>query len=222
MEESSTKEQSFYSEDFQAFESRFRTSFFNSLSGFKSLHILGSFSEKKVSNLGLFNSIFHVGANPPYIGLVIRPDGPEHDTLQNIEKTGNYTLNQVSESFYEKAHLTSARYPSGVSEFEPCGLKEWISHRGFGPYVLESPIKIGLSLREMIPVKLNGTTIVIGEVMEVHLNHKNVLGPDGFLALEKEEIVSVLGLDAYYLPHKLGRLAYAKPFQEVVRIPNQE
>jgi len=205
---------SFYQPDFQEFESRFRTTFFNSLSGFKSLNILGTKSLEGNSNLGLFNSIFHIGANPPLIGLVIRPEGAEHDTLNNILSTGMYTLNLVPKAIYKNAHKTSARYPSGISEFEPCGLKEVYSENGFGPYVLESPIRIGLKKMEIIEIKLNGTRIVVGEIMEVHLTDEHFISNDGFIDPEKANLISSVGLDAYYLPSLVSRLSYAKPYTE--------
>ncbi len=205
---------SFYSTDFENFDQRYRSTLFNSISGFKSLNIVGSCSELGISNLGLFNSIFHIGANPFLLGFIVRPEGPEHDTLKNIRKTNQYTFNLVSEDIYVNAHQTSARYPSGVSEFDPCGLSEWVSDSGFKPYVNESPIRIGLEVREIIPIELNGTKIVIGEVKEFHCENEDVLQIDGFIDLEKAKIMTCVGLDAYYLPNLLSRLPYAKPTEK--------
>jgi flavin reductase (DIM6/NTAB) family NADH-FMN oxidoreductase RutF len=86
--------------------------------------MIGTANNNGVTNLALFNSIFHLGANPPLLGMIFRPDGDDHDTLQNIKETGQYTINNVLPEWFEKAHQTSARYPSGYSEFEPCGFKE--------------------------------------------------------------------------------------------------
>lgn len=176
--------------------------------------MVGTRSKEGLPNLGLFNSIFHVGANPALIGFVIRPEGPDHDTLNNIMETGIYTLNSVSEAFYISAHKTSARYPSRISEFGPCGFHEEYSEKGMGPYVSESPIRIGLKMEEMIPVPINGTRILIGSVMEVHISQENILDLDGFIDPEKARGMSSVGLDAYYLPKKISRLSFAKPYSE--------
>lgn len=191
-------------------EKRFRTNFINSLSGFKSLQLLGTTNQEGVSNLAVFNSIFHVGANPPYIGLVVRPDGPEHDTLKNILSQTYYTLNNVCEAFYQQAHQTSARYASGESEFTACGFQEDYIDDFPVPFVKESTIQIGLKLTEVLPVKTNGTTILIGEVVLIRLN-KACLLEDGTVDLEAAGSITVAGLDSYHRTQKIGRLAYAKP-----------
>jgi flavin reductase (DIM6/NTAB) family NADH-FMN oxidoreductase RutF len=200
----------FTSQELAEQEKRYRTNFINSLSGFKSIQLVGTLNKEGVSNLAVFNSIFHVGANPPYIGLVVRPDGPEHDTLKNIVSKGFYTLNNVCEEFYQKAHQTSARYASGESEFKACGLQEEYVDDFPVPFVKESSIKIGLKLKEVIPVKTNGTTIIIGEVVLIQLNEKFLL-EDGTIDLEAAGSLTVAGLDSYHRTQKIGRLAYAKP-----------
>ncbi len=191
-------------------EKPYRTNFINSLSGFKSLQLLGTKNQDGVTNLAVFNSTFHVGANPPYLGLVVRPDGPEHDTLKNILGQEHYTLNNVKEAFYQQAHQTSARYVSGESEFKACDFEEeYIA--GFPvPFVKESSIQIGLKLKEVIPVKANGTTIVIGEIVLIRLDEKYLLD-DGMVNLEAAGSITVAGLDSYHRTQKIGRLAYAKP-----------
>jgi flavin reductase (DIM6/NTAB) family NADH-FMN oxidoreductase RutF len=191
-------------------EKPYRTNFINSLSGFKSLQLLGTKNQDGVTNLAIFNSIFHVGANPPYLGLVVRPDGPEHDTLKNILGQEYYTLNNVKESFYQQAHQTSARYVSGESEFKACGLNEEYIADFQVPFVKESSIQIGLKLKEVIPVKANGTTIVIGEIVLISLDEKYLL-EDGMVDLEAAGSITVAGLDSYHRTQKIGRLAYAKP-----------
>ncbi len=200
----------FTSQELAEQEKRYRTNFINSLSGFKSLQLLGTKNQDGVTNLAIFNSIFHVGANPPYIGLVVRPDGPEHDTLKNILSQEYYTLNNVKEAFYQQAHQTSARYFSGESEFKACGINEEYIADFPVPFVKGSSIQIGLKLKEIIPVKTNGTTIVIGEVVLIRLNETCIL-EDGTVDLEAAGSLTVAGLDSYHRTQKIGRLAYAKP-----------
>lgn len=195
-------------------EKRFRTNFINSLSGFKSLQLLGTINQEGLANLAVFNSIFHVGANPPYIGLVVRPDGPEHDTLKNILSQEYYTLNNVCEEFYQQAHQTSARYASGESEFSACGFKEDSIDDFPVPFVKESTIQIGLKLKEQLSVASNGTTIIIGEVVLIRLNEAYLL-EDGTVDLEAAGSITVAGLDSYHRTQKIARLAYAKPGVEL-------
>jgi flavin reductase (DIM6/NTAB) family NADH-FMN oxidoreductase RutF len=196
--------------DIAGMEKRYRTTFINSVSGFKSLQMVGTMSNDGITNLALFNSIFHLGANPALLGLVIRPESPDHDTLKNISATGHYTLNNVLPAWYKQAHQTSARYPAGESEFAACSFsKQYIE--GFkAPFVKEASIKIGLQLREIMEVSINNTSIVVGEIIYLILDEQ-LISDDGYVNLEKAGSVTVAGLDSYHSTQSLGRLAYAKP-----------
>ncbi len=192
-----------------AMENRYRTTFINSVPGYKSLHMLGTVNKEGISNLGLFNSIFHVGANPPLLGMVFRPDSKDYDSLNNIIQAREYTLNNVLPGWFQQAHQTSARFPSGVSEFEPCGFKEFYLDSFKAPFVLESSIKIGLELREIIDISLNNTKILIGEIIHVLMDDQ-IVNSDGYVDHIKAKTVTVTGLDSYFTTEHLGRLAYAK------------
>ncbi|MFC5284318.1 flavin reductase family protein [Pedobacter alpinus] len=200
----------FNSADITAMDKGFRTTFINSISGFKSLQLVGTSNDSGETNLAIFNSIFHVGANSPYIGLVVRPKGSEHETMFNILQTKNYTLNNVISNCFVNAHQTSARYLAGQSEFDACGFTEEYIDGFSAPFVKEANIKIGLEFKEYLPFLLNKTKIVIGEVKHILIDGE-LLSEDGFVDLHKAESVTSSGLDAYYTTHFLGRLSYAKP-----------
>lgn len=197
-------------QDIDTFEQRFRATFINSLGGFKSLALIGTKSESGTSNLAVFNSFFHLGAYPPLFGFVVRPDSVERHTLDNIQKKKCFTVNHVSEEFYQKAHQTSARYPADVSEFKEVKLNEEYRKGFYAPFVQESNVKIGAEMHDIIPVTVNGTLIVIGKIVTVSLP-EDVLGEDGFVDLCKAGSLSCTGLDAYYTADPVARLSYAKP-----------
>jgi flavin reductase (DIM6/NTAB) family NADH-FMN oxidoreductase RutF len=199
--------------DISEMEKRYRTCLINSLPGYKSLHLVGTVDPYGTTNLCLFNSVFHIGANPPLLGMVCRPDMPNHDTLSNILATGCYTLNNVLPQWYQHAHQTSANYPSGKSEFELCGFTESFSDKFKAPFVEQSTVKIGMELRRTIDIDINNTTIVIGEIMQVVLD-ESIIGNDGYIDHGKAGSITVTGLDSYYTTQPLGRLAYAKAGNE--------
>jgi flavin reductase (DIM6/NTAB) family NADH-FMN oxidoreductase RutF len=194
-------------------EKRYRATFINSLPGYKCLHMVGTINNDGITNLGLFNSIFHIGAHPPLLGMVLRPDTPDHDTLDNIMETGEYTLNNVLPEWYQNAHQTSASFPSGISEFLPCGFTKYYADGFKAPFVQQSSIKIGLEFRESIGVELNNTTILIGEIVRVMIDDC-FLAHDGYVDHAKANTVTVAGLDSYFTAEPLGRLAYAKPHEQ--------
>ena len=191
-------------------EKQYRICLINSLLGYKSLNLLGTIGVTGATNLCVISSAFHLGANPPLIGMVMRPGRDHNDTLANIQATGQYTLSNVLPEWYKQAHQTSASYPSGVSEFDACGFNEQYIPGFEAPFVQQSTVRIGLKLRETIPMEINRTTIVIGEIIEI-LVEEALIGPDGTIDHIEAETVTVAGLDAYFLPRPIGRLAYAKP-----------
>lgn len=193
-----------------AMEKFYRTNLINSLGGYKSLNLLGTASENGISNLCLVSSVFHLGANPPLIGLVMRPEREHNDSLRNIRSTGHYTLNNVLPEWYKQAHQTSASYPSGVSEFDACGFKKLYTPGFKAPFVQQSTLRIGLELREVIDMELNATTIVIGEVAHVLIDEQAVT-EDGTIDHIQAGTMTVAGLDSYFSPEFVGRLTYAKP-----------
>lgn len=195
--------------DIEAMEKRYRTTFINSLPGYKSLHMVGTVNKEGVTNLALFNAVFHVGANPPLLGMIVRPDAEGHDTLDNIRSTGQYTLNNVLPDWYQQAHQSSARYPSGVSEFADCGFDAFFADGFKAPFVRQSTIKIGLELRETMAISINKTTLAIGEIVQVFLNDDDV-DEDGYVDPIRAKSITVCGLDSYFTTEKLGRLPYAK------------
>lgn len=201
-------------------EKQYRISLINGLVGYKALNLLGTISADGITNLCIISSAFHLGANPPLLGMVIRPEREHNDTLKNIEATGQYTLNNVLPAWYKQAHQTSASYPSGVSEFDKCGFKkQYIS--GFkAPFVAQSTIRIGLALRETVDVEINGTTIVIGEIIQILVDDL-VIADDGSVDHVEAGTMTVAGLDAYFLPQAVGRLSYAKPGTEPTELKSQ-
>lgn len=203
--------------DIGKLEKQFRTNLINSISGFKSLQLVGTLSANDEPNLAVFNSIFHLGASPSLLGMVLRPQGNENSTLMNIIAQKQYTLNNVMESFYKQAHQTSARYFNGESEFEKCNLKEHYANGFKAPFVAQSSIKIGLALKQIIPVELNNTTIVIGEIQLIEIDDM-ILKDDGFVDLNMGGSLTVAGLDSYYATTPLARLSYAKSGTEPIEI----
>jgi flavin reductase (DIM6/NTAB) family NADH-FMN oxidoreductase RutF len=197
-------------EDIEALEQRYRTTFINSLAGFRQAVLVGTQSKEGYNNLAIFNSLIHLGANPALFGLINRPDSVQRDTLQNIIDTKEYTLNYVYAADYKKAHQTSARYDKGVSEFEQVGFDPIFKAPCKAPFVEQAAVKIAMQLQDIIPIPANGTILIVGSIMEVDLD-ATLIGNDGFVALSDAEILISQGLDAYFTSKPLGRLPYAKP-----------
>ena len=197
-------------DDIQQFEQRYRTAFINSLAGFRQAVLVGSKSADGNTNLAIFNSLIHLGANPALFGLINRPDSVQRDTLQNILETKEYTLNYIQASQYEKAHQTSARYDKGISEFEKVGFNELYHPTCVAPFVEDAVVKIAMKFEDSLPIPLNGTILIVGSIMQVDID-ASIVGPDGFVDLSEPGVLISQGLDAYFVSKAIGRLPYAKP-----------
>lgn len=196
--------------ELEKMDREYRRNLINSISGFKSANLIGSIDAEGQTNLAIFSSIVHIGANPPYMGFVVRPITVPRHTYNNIKETGYFTINSIHKDFFQQAHQTSANYPASLSEFEECGLTPAFGSEHPAPYVQESHIKIGLELQEELPVKCNGTIILIGEIIELQVA-PNMVSADGFVKLDRTNVVTIAGLDGYYEPVLLDRMAYARP-----------
>ena len=183
----------------------------NSLSGFKSANLLGTVNAAGNTNLSMISSCFHLGANPPLLGFILRPHSPSspRHSLLNINETGFFTLNHINETMYKQAHQTSARYPYEVSEFTEVGLTEETIGGFTAPFVKESLVQLGLKCVEVLNIEANNTTLVIGEIQKIHIP-KESLKEDGFIDLEACGSLCVSGLDSYHTTSRLSRLSYAK------------
>lgn len=197
--------------------SRYRATLINSLAGYKSAVLIGTKSTDGINNLAIFNSLIHIGANPPMYGMLFRPDTVERHTLRNILDSGYYTLNYPKADDYRKTHQTSAKYAAHQSEFKECGFNAIYLETHPAPFVEEAIVHVGMKFIEKIDIPVNGTILLIGSIEFIHLPD-SIVKQDGFVALHEGEILACSGLDAYYKTNFIERLSYAKPDTELTTL----
>ncbi|MEY3055927.1 MAG: hypothetical protein RLZZ614_454 [Bacteroidota bacterium] len=190
-------------------EQRKRAHLINSVGGFKSVCLIGTVDLTGQTNLAIFSSIVHIGANPPLISFIMRPDSVERHTLANILETGSYTINHLNASIYKQAHQSSARYAKEVSEFDATGLSTEYKGNCKAPFVKESNIQLELEFKQRIDLTINNTIMIIGEIKNIFFP-EGCMQEDGFLDIEKAGTITCSGLDSYHLSKSLARLPYAK------------
>ncbi len=201
---------SFSISNIESWERFYRANFINSLTGFKSVNLIGTVSEQGQINLGIFSSIVHIGSNPPLVGYINRPVKAAPHTLANIKATKVYTINHIHPSLVQQAHQTSAKYEAGISEFLEVGLTPEFQENIAAPFVKESSIKYALSLQQIIPIELNDTILVIGKIISIQIEN-DIVSEDGFIHLDKAASVCSNGIDGYYTTELIERYSYAKP-----------
>ncbi len=202
--------QHFQNEDLEGFSKIYRLNLINSVTGYKSAHLVGTVSAEGTKNLAVFSSVVHLGSDPALIGFILRPTTVPRHTHANMKATGTFTLNAISKTQIEDAHHTSAKYPEDISEFDQTALKSETKKGWDAPYVQGAPIQMGCRFLNEYLIKENNTLLIIGQIEHLYIDSK-LLGEDGWVQLDQGEIVSINGLDGYALPKLLDRFEYARP-----------
>lgn len=188
-----------------------RLNLINSATGVKPANLIGTISSAEVLNLAIFSSVVHLGSDPALYGFVMRSDKEvRRHTLENILETKVYTINNVHRSFTERAHYTSAKFASDESEFEKCGIEEEYLFGFEAPFVRSSQVKLGMKFVELIPIEVNGTILVIGEILHL-IVPEDAVSAEGQIDLEKSGNIGISGLDSYYRLEKFATFPYARP-----------
>ena len=132
-------------QDIHNLDRKYRLNLINSITGIKPANLIGTRSMAKQDNVAIFSSVVHLGSNPAHIGMVMRPQtNGLKDTYSNINETGFYTINHISNTFIKKAHYTSAKLAKEDSEFDVMKLTREFKDDFFAPFVKQSAVKIGM------------------------------------------------------------------------------
>jgi len=187
-----------------------RLNIINSISGIKPANLIGTVSDDGNPNVAIFSSIVHLGSNPAILGFILRPDAKvRRHTYENIQQNGFYTINHVHQSFIEQAHYTSAKFDADVSEFEECQLTEQYLFGFKAPFVKESHLKLAMRFLQAVPITVNNTIMVVGEVEHILLPNV-AMDARGHIDLSIMEDVGISGLNSYYSLKKIAQFPYAR------------
>ena len=196
--------------DIQSMQKVERLNLINSLSGIKPANLIGTIDKNGNENLAIFSSIVHLGSNPALFGFILRPQGDvRRHTHENIMSTGVYTINFVTIDFIQNAHYTSAKFDVSINEFEKSKLTPSYIDGYDAPFVKESPIKMGLQFVEEIPIKSNGTTLMVGQVEHIIMPDET-MNNNGHLDLGALNIAGISGLNIYYSLTKKIQFPYVR------------
>jgi flavin reductase (DIM6/NTAB) family NADH-FMN oxidoreductase RutF len=148
--------------------------------------LVSTLDRNGVANLAPFSFFTGVGSNPPTLlfcpvirsGGTAPSDGPpslrpdfRKDTLRNVEETGEFVVNVVSEAIAEAANATAAEVPPDVDEFVLSGLTPQASDIVLPARVAESPAQMECKLLQIVYTshEPGGGVIVLGEIVRFHV-----------------------------------------------------
>lgn len=132
-----------------------------------------------VANVAPFSFFCGVGSVPPTLLFCPVLHGKDaaavqrKDTLANVEATGEFVVNVVSEAIAHAANIAAAEVPPDVDEFALAGLTPIPGEAVRVPRVAESPAHMECKLLQVIYTshQPGGGVIVLGEIVRFHLRH---------------------------------------------------
>ena len=196
-------------DDMLAMDKIKRLNLINSCTGYKSANLIGTKSVDGIENVAIFSSITHLGSKPAMLGFIVRPTTVPRDTYKNIKETGFFTVNHISADIIADAHQTSAGYDDKTSEFDATNLEaEYKTGIDF-PFVKNAPVQLLCKYLNEYHIVENDTIHIIASIEHIFYN-ENMEHSDGWLQLDKADVVAINGLDGYCLPKLIDRFEYAR------------
>lgn len=130
-----------------------------------------------IVNLAPFSFFNAVGSEPLYVIISIGKNdaGGPKDTAQNIQDSGEFVVNLVTEDLFDAMNISAADFPPGQSELQAANLHAAASVRVKPPRVAEAHASLECRLHSM--QQLGANTLIIGEVIMFHVDDQ-LIGPN--------------------------------------------
>jgi flavin reductase (DIM6/NTAB) family NADH-FMN oxidoreductase RutF len=146
-------------------------------------------------NLAPFSFFNIVSVDPPVVGfsVLIRGDGEKKDTLRNIEETGEFVLNIVSESLVEGLNKSAAEVDAEVDEFELSGLTPVPADLVAPPRVKEAKVHIECRLRDIIRFgeALFAGNLILGDILLIDVDDSVITETQGMKLIDPLKLQSL-------------------------------
>lgn len=168
---------------------------------------VSSLSADGVFNLAPYSFFNGVANAPPMVMFASngrQPHGPK-DSVTNIEATGEFVCNLVSEELSAQMNATSASVSSETDEFDLAGLETEPSELVNPPRVKASPIHLEctfhgtMELPSTDPKSRN--VICVGRVIGIHIRDEVL--KDGIIDIESIRPLARLGYNNYTVIEKV-------------------
>ena len=121
-------------------------------------------------NLAPFSYFMAITADPPTVCFAPgrRKGGAAKDTLSNVESTGEFVVNVVTEDIGPAMSLTAADFPATADEFVEAALTPAPSTIVRPPRVAVSPISMECKLDRVLQIG-KSASLVIGRIVMFHI-----------------------------------------------------
>jgi len=175
--------------------------------------LITTVNAKGVINAAPFSFFGVVCPDPPIVGVSIgRRGGEKKDTQVNIESSGEFVVNLVSEEMTQAMNMAGMDFPPEESEMGPAGFTALPGIKVRAPRVAQAAVSLECRLRDVLEFGHgeHAHAFVMGEVLLFHV--RDDLWVDGRIDCLGLKALSRLG-DNYYSPlrevFELKRLRYS-------------
>lgn len=157
---------------------------------------VSTLSPEGLPNIAPFSFFNGISTTPPMIGVSIAQKGQaKKGTLRNIEISGEFVVNIVSEELAEGMNLASGDYPPNTNKFEVAKLTPRPSVKVKPPRIGEAPVSLECRLVQIVSLPETMAGLVIGRVVSIHL--QDDLWGDGGIDPKRLRAIGRLGQSNY-------------------------
>ena len=168
------------------------------LAPFSMSNIVGYHPATVFFTASLFHGLGHLG----------RADGSMKDTRVNIQETGEFVMNMVTEDIARQMNVASAVYPPEEDEFKITGLTPVAGDVVKAPRVKESPVNLECRVIDIIPIGKPDITaeMILGKVLQVHV--RDDLWRQGTIDASQYHVIGRMGWGLYCRTQELFEIEH--------------
>jgi flavin reductase (DIM6/NTAB) family NADH-FMN oxidoreductase RutF len=174
--------------------------------------VVGTRNDDGTNNIAPFSFFTGISAKPMIVAfcpLIRSSNGEKKDTVINIEREKEFTINMCTRSIAQKVNMTSSELPYGQDEFIFSGLTPIPGQKVSAPRLSESPVQYECILRDILNYgdDPGAGRIITGEVVKIHVA-KEVLDNGRILTQAANPVGRGAGNDWFETsnPFELNRL----------------
>jgi flavin reductase (DIM6/NTAB) family NADH-FMN oxidoreductase RutF len=133
-------------------------------------------SQSGVVNLAPYSFFNAVGSNPLYVVISVgkRDNGEPKDTAKNIQASGEFVVNMVTEDLFDAMNISAADFPADQSELNATNLATAPSVHVTVPRIAQA--QVSLECKMFSTQALGDNTLIIGEIVMFHVADQ-LMGP---------------------------------------------
>ncbi len=106
------------------------------------------------------------------LDLIAFASFPQHDTLNNIRKNGQFVINVMGKPSFEKAIRCAGKFPYGVNELEKVGLETFTAKKVKPPRVADA---VGwIEAEKVNELSDENYSLIVGKVLCAEMNDRYV------------------------------------------------